>query len=225
MSVGELKGRERAKAVEIVFWGLPLNCFLSVVAFLNNCLLCLCLCAANSNTSRNDIGERDLRLFRVTRAFPCRRYLFSLSLSLSLPVFFFLRFSFVSNDSLSKWDQSTANLTEFPAYLALVIFISTPIPVTSCMFRFSLFFGFGFSCFLWFCFLFFLVLVKLYLYVYVCILKLCFGRRFGEKFEMIINECGSTVRLRGAVFISFPIVWYPGARERGYFLRDLTVVK
>lgn len=88
MSVGELKGRERAKAVEIVFWGLPLNCFLSVVAFLNNCLLCLCLCAANSNTSRNDIGERDLRLFRVTRAFPCRRYLFSLSLSLSLPVFF-----------------------------------------------------------------------------------------------------------------------------------------
>lgn len=88
MSVGELKGRERAKAVEVVFWGLPLNHFLSVVAFLNNCLLCLCLCAANSNTSRNDIGERDLRLFRVTRAFPCRRYLFSLSLSLSLSAFF-----------------------------------------------------------------------------------------------------------------------------------------
>lgn len=70
-----------------------------------------------------------------------------LSLFLFLFLFFFLHFSFVSNDSLSKWDQSTANLTEFLAYLALVIFISTPIPVTSCMFRFSLFFGFGFSCF------------------------------------------------------------------------------
>lgn len=198
--------RERAKAVEIVFWGLPLNRFLSVVAFLNNCLLCLCLCATNSNTSRNDIGERDLRQFRVTRAFPCRRYLFSLSLSLSLFLLFFLYFSSVSNDSLSKWDQSTANLTEFLAYLALVIFISTPIPVTSCMFRFSLFLALVLVVFFCDFASFFFVSVKLYLYVYACVLKLCFGRRFGEKFEMMINECGSTARLRGAAFISFPIV-------------------
>lgn len=178
-----------------------MNRFLSVVAFLNNCLLCLCLGAANSNTSHNDIGERDLRQFRVTRAFPCRRYLFSLSLSV---FFFFLYFSSVSNDSLSKWDQSTANLTEFLAYLALVIFISTPIPVTSCMFRFSLFFGFGFSCFWGFASPFF----RFRYIIFVClrVLKLCFGRRFGEKFEMMINECGSTARLRGAAFISFPIV-------------------
>lgn len=150
-------------------------------------------------------------------------YFLSLFLSLFL---LFLYFSSVSNDSLSKWDQSTANLTEFLAYLALVIFISTPIPVTSCMFRFSLFFGFDFSCFFFVILLpLFLVSVKLYLYVYACVLKLCFGRHFGEKFEMMINECGSTVWLRGVAFISFPIVWYPGARERGYFLCDLTVVK
>ena len=142
--------------------GFPSNRFPPVVAFLNDCLLCQC--TANGNTSCTEVlaFENEIYVDLVSRvcfslsSFRCLRtrththtHIHARSLSL-----FFSYFSPVSNDSPSKWDQSTVNLTELPGLSdARVIFTHTHtythISVTSCMFHFFLFF---FFCFVLFCF-------------------------------------------------------------------------